>query len=146
MSKNHHDDIICVAVRKIDGKEYSLYYDHRNRQSFLITPKHGVSRFIKHVLPEKYSDWFKHQLKEYLKKPENLRIYKMTVRENTIGPLTFYISENLYNDDNLLDKIQNHFKGSALTFSSSKCVSKDAMIYTDAEELLDNIVKKEDIL
>lgn len=62
--KNHNDDIILVGSKN----GYYIYYDHRNKQQFMITPNHRAIRYFKHCNNEEITKWAENMIDKYLEK------------------------------------------------------------------------------
>ena len=59
--KTDGDSIKCIGV----FNNCHLYYDERNKQSFLLTPNFRITRRPSHY-SERVGDWAEKKLKKYL--------------------------------------------------------------------------------
>ena len=61
-----NDSIKLIGVYNDNGEKYHLYYGHRFKQSFLLTPNMRVTRCFGHCNNYIVAKWAKNHLENYL--------------------------------------------------------------------------------
>lgn len=104
--KNHNDDIILVGSKN----GYYIYYDHRNKQQFMVTPTHRAIRYFRHCNNKEIAKWAENMIDKYLEK----------------------YNDNQNNDDNKLNEFVKNINDKATEYLKNR---KYPLINYDRNEI-----------